>query len=126
MTDAISDWDARMRREREWLAALKTGDAVAVTHHYGTPTLTKVTHATATQVHVNGSKFCRKDGRVIGDNWSRSSLHEPTAEIRAQIEERRLRNRLAEVKWQNLPLEQVKAVLAIVSPAHDSTGEPTK
>lgn len=124
MTDPIADWNARMTREREWLAALKAGDAVAVSHHYGTPTLTKVTHATATQVHVNGSKFRRKDGRVVGDNWSRASLCEPTAEIRQQIEARGLRNRLAEVKWQNLPLEQVKAILAIVSSAQGKSEKP--
>lgn len=124
MTDPIADWNMRMTREREWLAGLKAGDAVAISHHYGMPTLTKVTHATATQVHVNSSKFRRKDGRVVGDNWSRSSLCEPTAEIRQQIEERRLRNSLADVKWQNLTLEQVKAVLAITTPAHDSSGDP--
>ena len=101
--------------DHAWLATLKAGDEVAFNHAWGAPTISKVTSVTATQIRIGASKYRRKDGYAVGgDKWSRTSLMEPTAEVRALIEEASLRRRLADFKLKDLPLEKVRAILAVL------------
>lgn len=108
------DLDERRELERQWLAGLEVGDEVVVnwsmSHGLG-----KVTHCTATQIHVGASKFRRKDGYGCGPH--RGSISMPTQEIRDDIEKDKLVNRVARMEWstvKKMSLEKLRRIAAIL------------
>ncbi len=79
------DSGARMISDRSFLERLGVGDLVIVESRSG-QYVEKVTHATATQIHVGKSKYRRKDGREIGaDMWYGRDLAEATPELLAEV-----------------------------------------
>lgn len=109
-------------RERKWLAALKTGDSVAKPAGFSGHMLDKVHHCTATQIHIRGTKYSRKNGKRMGsDSWSRDWIYEPTQDILDEIEEGKIRWRVSEIKWKEQPLDVLRKVLELTSPT-DSAG----
>lgn len=77
-----------------WLASLKAGDEVAIDSSYGRRwRMAKVNRVTATQVIVGqyNAKYRRADGRSVGTQiWESTYIHEPTPEIRENVEIDRL------------------------------------
>jgi hypothetical protein len=69
-----------------WLAALKVGDEVALRMYRRVPRIAKITHTTATQVHAEGVRFRRKDGREVGGGSYTWELHPVTDAHREAIE----------------------------------------
>lgn len=106
--------DEMFQREQEWRDNLKAGDPVAVWdgwHH----SLHKVDRVTTTQIVVGHSKYRRGDGHMIGGGaWSRHSLKEPTPEVIGEMREKADRMALGRIEWSKLPIETVRAVLAVV------------
>lgn len=97
----------------EWLNGLRKGDSVVISAHG--LTLATVTHATATQVHVNGSKFRRTNGkRISSDSWHYSSIVEPTPERLVEIRRAQTVARLGNVRWREMPDSLLFAVSDLV------------
>lgn len=110
---------------KAWLAALKTGDAVA-TKRSGvgfTPEIHRVARVTATQILLDNNKRFRRDsGYQIGlkSSWHSVYLVDATREVRDAIELQQLRDwATASTSWRSTPLH----VLRAVKQAHDSASQ---
>ncbi len=112
--------------DKEWLKNLKTGDEVAVdSAMYGAGSvwsIYKVSHTTATQIHVamrnSVTKYRRESGREIGgDTYHSTEIVPVTDEIRAGIKRHKLLASLRAVKWETLTTAHLESVVEIVKQA---------
>jgi uncharacterized glyoxalase superfamily protein PhnB len=102
---------------------IKVGDPVIVRIGYGHASYMNrvVEKRTSAQFTVSGFTFRVKDGKRLGstDRFSSVSVHQPTPELLATVEEEELRgwfNRAAQ-NGHNLTVDQIRAIKAIVEPA---------
>lgn len=106
----------------KWLATAKAGDEVYVCQGGGWSRhmeLRTVERVTETQVIVAGTKYRRRDGRVVGDTrWSSRYLVEPTPELRADISEERRRQellaRIRDVTWRDIETDVLARIIAVL------------
>lgn len=82
-----TEWQKAERRHREWLSALKPGDAVAIALGWNTCyMIEQVERLTATQILLsNQARYRREDGSLLGNSssrWGRKRLEEVTDEVR--------------------------------------------
>ena len=100
----------------EFLKDLKEGDRVVVSggYHYH---LEKIERLTKTQfVLTNGTRYRRKDGWRVGDHggYSRAHLVEATEDRVNEIRQTNLAYKLGNVKWKEVPLDTMLAVLELL------------
>lgn len=105
-----------------WLEDLKVGDEVVVSGSFLSYEISRVTHTTATQIHIGGTKYRRDTGVQMGSvsSWNRSSLCEPTQELRDKIEHKKRASSMGIVTWQKLSLDQLRRIAAIVGEGEES------
>lgn len=114
-----------MSDNREWLDSLKVGDEVAILYggwggnnYWFLP----IGHATPTQIHVNGNKYRRSDGRRMGERYG-SSIEPATPELKAEVEAAQLHNqranRLSDIRWKQQSSETLAAICAILDAAKE-------
>lgn len=127
MNDYYEQERVREQRRKEWLAALKPGDEVAI-RYSSTGSMRyefqRVERRTATQfVTSNSRRYRTDDGRRVGDHYG-PKLVEPTAELKQEIadeqEQRKLVARLEGVRWRNLDLAQLRVVAAALPKENDN------
>jgi hypothetical protein len=106
----------------KWLEDVKVGDEVFASYGGGWSrqlTLRKVERVTPTQIVVSGTRYRRKDGRVVGaSTWTREWLQEATPELKAEVrEEHRRRDVLAKingVRWGDVHVDTLEHVWDLV------------
>lgn len=115
----MNDW----QREQEWLKSLKVGSEVAIYHSgsfYGRYDFTVIDRETSRYWIVGAARYRKDTGREAGDHY-RSSLAEPTPELRADeaAKKRRLfiERKIDSVRWRDLPLETLEAVNTVLEAA---------
>lgn len=108
----VDSWIVRERREREWLAGLKVGDAVAVSTRWHGYRMDRVTKLTATQIVTTTGRYRRQNGWPVGS--AESSIKEPTQEIRDDIEKRTLTSYVARYPFDKLSLDTLRSVVAAI------------
>jgi hypothetical protein len=116
-----------MSDKADWLAWLKRGDPVVVrsTHFedkHGS--LTTVARFTPKQiVTLAGSRFRRKDGRRTGiASCERAWIEKPTAEREFAIKAEQAVREVQAIRWRDVPISTVEAVLALVPKASKGGG----
>lgn len=102
----------------EWLRGLQKDDEVAVTGDWRIYRIRPVTHTTRTQIHADGVKFNRDAGSSIGSStWYRKNIVQPTAEIRAKVEESEILDWFLYRDWKKVPATVRKAMHAVYTAA---------
>ena len=77
--------------DRNWLEQLKVGDSVIVDGSYRGSSIGKVEKITKTQIVVNGARFQRKSGFLVGcDSWNRKMLRQWNEEDAEEIHRKAL------------------------------------
>lgn len=95
----------------DWLSTLKPGDEVGVSANVDY--LTKVERLTNTQIiTTKGVRYNKVTGRRVGpcSELVAPRLIQPTAELRAGIRKRTLRNALYAIDWNQHGLETLEAI----------------
>lgn len=109
-------WVTRIRREKAWLSSLKPGDEVALYDGWNYR-LHKVDRLTQTQIIIDHLKFRRDTGRRIGGGtWDRTSLNEPSSDIREEIERKELLRDIGTIKWSLVTTDTLRAIIGLVKP----------
>jgi hypothetical protein len=101
----------------EWLDSLTVGDQVVIErgHVYTSLKLERVTHTTATQVHVGPYKFRRADGRRMGSQfYDRIAISQPTQERLRKIRRNTACEVLSHVVWEGFNDDDLFAAESIV------------
>jgi hypothetical protein len=101
----------------EWLDSLNVGDQVVVErgYVYASLKLERVTHTTATQIHVGPYKFRRADGRRMGEQaYDRVAISQPTPDRLRKIRRDAAVEALAHVVWEGFNDDDLFAAEAIV------------
>lgn len=114
--------------DKEWLASLKVGDEVSTGDSIGV-----VERMTPTQLVIKtqgGSemRFNRVTGRRVGElsPWAGNRwLFELNPEAREKFERARLADWFRGIRVENLSLEQLRAVRAVLVPVAAGKGEPS-
>jgi len=100
-----------------WLDELKPGDEVACGGGLYGMHIRQVEKITKLHVILcgNGGRYRRKNGSSVGsDPWSRDYIQKPTPELRRKIRIDVLSTRLRRTNWDNLPLESLEKINAII------------
>jgi hypothetical protein len=102
--------------DQAWLDGLKVGDEVVVEHgsYYANPELTKVLRRTPSgRIITAGAEFNPNGWARQQDVYGRRSrLRQPTPQLREKVERLSLVGTLSSVKWDQQPLEVLRAVAA--------------
>lgn len=101
----------------EWLADLKVGDPCAIRSGYGYAgyQLAKVEKMTKTQIVVGSSRYRRDNGRKVGHTgWESIYLQPITDTVMERVDRDKLNGILQSSGVQNLSIEKVRKILAIV------------
>ena len=119
-----------MRRDCEWIQALKPGDEVAIVRGSGMGRgawLHTVERLTKTLVVVDGHKFRKKDGFEPGSTaWGSRKIKRPE-DVAEFIEETKIREAQSWVRYRverdfgDLTLDQCKAIRGILEGAEASS-----
>jgi len=106
------------------ISEVKAGDTLAVRGRHG-DSLEEVIRITNTQVICKYGRFRRKDGALVGrDAWTWATARIANAEDLEKIGSAQRKNaitaRLRGEKWNELPLERLEAIAAILDSGDDS------
>ena len=110
--------------EIDWLRNLKAGDSVVEYDRWNGKAIRKVERTTPTTIVLSEyKKYRRKDGAMVGnsDKWFRAYIRQPTPELVAEIRDRDDRARLLNVNWSKVPIDTVRAVLAVLRTADNES-----
>lgn len=117
----MSDWIAEQKREKEWLTSLKAGDEVGIYYSGlggGRYEFLQIGSESKRFFTVGATKFRKEDGREAGEHRYHSRLVEPTAELKAEVQEKYqiqvLSRKLESVNWRNLPLAILRNVDSLI------------
>ena len=101
-----------------WLATLKVGDTWrAIMWRHGNTAAFTITGETKKQWKVGTSAYWKNSGRQVGhgSDLPPPATEQELADLRGQIRQHHMSQKLSTVRWQDVSLETLTAIDAILS-----------
>jgi len=113
--------------DHEWLESLKEGDLVLIKFGFNPYNQARIKRTTKTQIIVEGQRFRRQDGFLVGgDAYTKSHIAKPTPKLLERIRRNKLIDRIKNLDWTNYSTSLLAQVLSLLSKLDKETEKETE